>query len=64
MLDLLRGFSKGWTAKILIALLIASFAIWGVSSSILFGPASNVVQVGDTNITAQEYRFAYHYRNA
>ena len=59
MMDLLRGFSKGWTAKILIALLIGSFAIWGVSSSILFGPASNVVQVGDTGITAQEYRFAY-----
>lgn len=59
MMDLLRGFSKGWVAKILIALLIGSFAIWGVSSSILFGPASNVVQVGDTNITAQEYRFAY-----
>lgn len=59
MMDLLRGFSKGWVAKILIALLIGSFAIWGVSSSILFGPAANVVQVGDTNITAQEYRFAY-----
>ena len=59
MMDLLRGFSKGWVAKILIALLIGSFAIWGVSSSILFGPASNVVSVGETNITAQEYRFAY-----
>lgn len=59
MMDILRGFSKGWVAKILIALLIGSFAIWGVSSSILFGPAANVVQVGDTNITAQEYRFAY-----
>lgn len=59
MMDLLRGFSKGWVAKILIALLIASFAIWGVSSSILFGPASNVVTVGDSNVTAEEYRFAY-----
>ena len=59
MMDLLRGFSKGWTAKILIALLIGSFAIWGVSSSILFGPAGNVVEVGESNVTAQEYRFAY-----
>lgn len=59
MMNLLRGFSKGWTAKILIALLIGSFAIWGVSSSILFGPAGNVVTVGDSNVTAQEYRFAY-----
>lgn len=58
-MDLLRGFSKGWVAKILIALLIGSFAIWGVSSSILFGPAANVVTVGNSNVTAQEYRFAY-----
>lgn len=59
MLDLLRGFSKGWMAKILIFLLVASFAVWGVSGSIFYGPASNVVQVGDTNVTATEYRFAY-----
>jgi len=59
MLDLLRGFSKGWTAKILIFLLVASFAVWGISGSILYGPASNVVEVGDTNVTASEYRFAY-----
>lgn len=59
MLDLLRGFSKGWTAKILIGLLVASFAVWGISGSIFYGPASNVVQVGQTNITAIEYRFAY-----
>jgi len=59
MLDLLRGFSKGWTAKVLIFLLVASFAVWGISGSIFYGPASNVVQVGNTNVTATEYRFAY-----
>lgn len=59
MLDLLRGFSKGWTAKILIGLLVASFAIWGISGSIFYGPASNVVSVGSTNVTAIDYRFAY-----
>ncbi len=59
MLDLLRGFSKGWTAKILIGLLIASFAIWGISGSILFGNANTVAQVGDTTITAQQYRAVY-----
>lgn len=58
MLDLLRGFSQGWTAKILIALLIGSFALWGVSSSILLG-STNVVQVGSTNVTTQEYRAVY-----
>lgn len=59
MLNLLRGFSKGWVAKILIGLLVASFAIWGISGSIFYGPASNVVSVGSTNVTAIEYRFAY-----
>ncbi len=58
MLDLLRGFSQGWTAKILIAFLIGSFALWGVSSSILLG-ATNVVQVGSTSVTTQEYRAVY-----
>ncbi len=59
MMDLLRGFSKGWTAKILIGLLIASFAVWGISSSILLGNTSNVVTVGNSNVTVQEFRFAY-----
>jgi len=59
MLNLLRGFSRGWTAKILIGLLIASFAIWGISGSILFGGTSNVVQVGSTTITAQQFRNVY-----
>ncbi|MEM9332830.1 MAG: SurA N-terminal domain-containing protein [Pseudomonadota bacterium] len=59
MLDLLRGFSKGWLAKILIALLVISFAVWGVSGSLIFGGQYNVVQVGRTKIDVNQYRFAY-----
>ncbi|MEM7068190.1 MAG: SurA N-terminal domain-containing protein [Pseudomonadota bacterium] len=59
MLDMLRGFSKGWLAKVLIGLLVASFAIWGISGSILFGGQYNVVQVGDTKVDVSQYRFAY-----
>jgi len=59
MLDLLRGFSKGWVAKILIGLLVLSFGIWGISGSILFGGQYTVVQVGDTAVDAAQYRFAY-----
>ncbi|MGI9351318.1 MAG: SurA N-terminal domain-containing protein [Rhizobiaceae bacterium] len=59
MLDLLRGFSKGWVAKVLIALLIVSFGVWGISGSLFFGSQYNVVQVGDTKIDAAQYRFAY-----
>ena len=59
MLDALRGFSGGWVAKILIGLLVASFAVWGVSGSILYGNVNTVVQVGDTTVEGYAYRFAY-----
>lgn len=59
MLGFLRGSSKGLLAKILIALLVISFGVWGISGSILFGGQYNVVQVGETQIHASEYRFAY-----
>ena len=59
MLDLLRVFSKGWLAKILIALLVVSFGVWGISGSLFFGNQSTVVEVGETKVDAVEYRFAY-----
>ena len=42
MIHLLRGFAAGYTAKVLIGLLIASFALWGVSGSILAGSGTVV----------------------
>ncbi len=59
MLDLLRGFAKGWVAKILIALLVISFAIWGVSGSLIFGNISTVAQVGKTEVNRFDFAFAY-----
>ncbi|MEM7216451.1 MAG: SurA N-terminal domain-containing protein [Pseudomonadota bacterium] len=59
MLDSLRVFSKSWLAIVLIGLLVVSFAIWGISGSIIFGGQYTIVQVGDTEIDANEYRFAY-----
>ncbi|MEO0329239.1 MAG: SurA N-terminal domain-containing protein [Pseudomonadota bacterium] len=59
MLDLLRSFSRGLVAKILIALLILSFAVWGISGSILGGFQSTVIEVGETKVDSYEYRFAY-----
>jgi len=58
MLSALRGFSGGWVAKILIGLLVLSFAVWGVTGSILsFG--NSVIQVGDTSVDQVQYRLAY-----
>ncbi len=59
MLDFLRKASTGWMAKILIALLILSFAVWGISGSILYGNQNTVAQVGSTSVSSQDFRFAY-----
>ena len=59
MLSMLRNATRGWVAKLLLVLLVASFAIWGVSGSILSGNASSVISVGDTRVTPIELRLAY-----
>ncbi len=59
MLSMLRNATKGWTAKILLLLLVASFAVWGVSGSILTGAGNSVISVGGTSVTPLEYRLAY-----
>lgn len=59
MLSMLREATKGWTAKILLVLLVASFAVWGVSGSILQGAGNSVVTVGETTVTPLEYRLAH-----
>lgn len=59
MLSMLRDATKGWTAKILLVLLVASFAVWGVSGSIFQGSGNSVVTVGETTVTPLEYRLAH-----
>lgn len=60
MLDGLRKSSKSWVAKALLLLLLASFAVWGVSGSMLSGGTANaVLTAGDTKVSAIDYRLAY-----
>ena len=59
MLASLRNASKGWTAKILLGLLIVSFAVWGVSGALINRANDAVVTAGDTVVTANQYRLAY-----
>ncbi|MEM1038515.1 MAG: SurA N-terminal domain-containing protein [Pseudomonadota bacterium] len=60
MLESLRSFVGGWIAKILLGLLILSFAVWGVSGSILGGhDANTVARVGDTVVSPVDYMATY-----
>lgn len=56
MLETFREHSKGWLAKLILALITIPFALWGVDSY-LKDAGSNVAvaEVGGQTITAQEY---------
>lgn len=60
MLDSLRKAAGTWIAKLLLLLLVASFAVWGISGQMVGGLTGNaVITAGDTTVTAIEYRLAY-----
>ncbi|MEQ8481366.1 MAG: SurA N-terminal domain-containing protein [Hoeflea sp.] len=59
MLDTLRKGAKSWVAQFLLVLLVASFAVWGISGSMLNAGGTAVVTVGDTEVTPNEFRLAY-----
>lgn len=60
MLDSLRKAAGTWVAKLLLMLLVASFAVWGISDQIISGGGGNkVVTVGGSSVSTTEYRLAY-----
>ncbi|MCV0396832.1 MAG: peptidyl-prolyl cis-trans isomerase [Rhizobiaceae bacterium] len=60
MLDTLRSASKSWLAKLLLGLLVLSFAVWGISGTMLTGVGANtVVAAGRTEVGITDYRLAY-----
>lgn len=59
MLDSLRNAANTWVAKLLLILLVLSFAVWGISGTIMGGLGTNVVTAGDTKVSILEYRLAY-----
>ncbi|MEQ8307669.1 MAG: SurA N-terminal domain-containing protein [Hoeflea sp.] len=59
MLDTLRKGAKSWVAQFLLVLLVASFAVWGISGSMLNAGGTSVITVGDTEVTPNEFRLAY-----
>lgn len=59
MLNSLRNASRSWVAKALLLLLVASFGVWGVSTSVISTDANTVMTVGDQEVSAQEFALAY-----
>ena len=59
MMEFLRRAAKTWVAKGFFILLVGSFAIWGVSSSMVTGNTDSVVTVGDQKVNVREFRMAY-----
>jgi peptidyl-prolyl cis-trans isomerase D len=59
MLDALRRGATTWVAKILFAILVLSFAIWGVADVFRGYGQGELAQVGNTEITTDEFQRAY-----
>jgi peptidyl-prolyl cis-trans isomerase D len=61
MLDRLRKAAGGWTAQLLIALLVVAFALWGVSGFFTGFYADVVATVGRTDVTIREFQRNYDF---
>lgn len=56
MLEAIREHSKGWLAKLILALITVPFALWGIDSYLhQAGSSVAVAKVGGQSITMQEY---------
>ena len=59
MLDAMRRGAVNWLSKILLALLIVAFAVWGVADVFRGYGTGTLARIGSTEISAEEYRQAY-----
>lgn len=59
MLDTLKRYASGWIAQLFIALLVLSFAVWGVSDIFTGFRGNAVAQVGSTDITIVDFQRDY-----
>ena len=58
MLESLRNSVNSWTAKVLLALLVLSFAVWGISDVFTNRAATVVATVGEKEVTTEEFATA------
>jgi peptidyl-prolyl cis-trans isomerase D len=59
MLDSLRRGAQTWVAKVLFALLVVSFGIWGISGSLQGYGQGSLARVGNIEISTAEFQQAY-----
>ena len=60
MLDSLRNVAQTWVVKVLMGLLVISFAGWGVSNTILGAIGGNAaIRAGHSEVSPVDYRLAY-----
>ncbi len=59
MLDALRKYASGWVAQLLMAILVLSFAVWGVSDIFSGFGANAIAQVGNSEVTLAEFKRRY-----
>lgn len=62
MLDSMRQAAGGWTAKVLLGLLIASFAVWGISGQFFGYGTGTVASVGEAEVKAISFDRALRQR--
>lgn len=60
MMTFLRNAANTWVAKLLLVILVVSFAVWGISGEIHSGFGSrDVVTAGRTGVSGADFRLAY-----
>lgn len=64
MLNALRRRAKGTLAKLLIALLVLSFAVWGVADFVNTVNPTEVARAGETPVSAREFERAWRVQSA
>jgi peptidyl-prolyl cis-trans isomerase D len=62
MLDSMRQAASGWTAKVLLGLLVLSFAVWGISGQFFGYGTGTVATVGKSEVTAISFDRALRQR--
>lgn len=61
MLEALRKAAGTWVAKLLLIILVMSFAVWGISGNLVNGIGGDtVITAGRTSVGATDYRLAYN----
>ncbi len=56
MLEAMRRGAQTWVAKLLFAILVGSFAIWGVADVFRGWGRGSIATIGSTEITAEEFQ--------